>query len=332
MKKNLTKRVVAGIMAGTMLLGLAGCGAEEKKPDAATVAQPAETPTEEEIKLGDLIDASFNLDGIMEGEKDETVYAMADVNGNVNSVIVSEWLKNSDGAEEIKDRSILTDIENVKGDETFTQNGEEITWQANGKPIYYQGKTTQELPVGVKVSYKLNGEDADPSTLAGVSGKVTVRFDYTNNAKVGEVYAPFLMGTGVLLDGDKFSNVKVTNGKVIGDGSRFIVIGVGMPGMNDSLNMDIEGINFPNDECRFLIMMKVPYASLGDKLVQRKMNIIPGYYQNDVCQKITQGIGRIQRSKNDWGITYIMDGCFNDILKNNKNDLPTQLLDRIITV
>lgn len=94
----------------------------------------------------------------------------------------------------------------------------------------------------------------------------------------------------------------------------------------------IEGINFPNDECRFLIMMKVPYASLGDKLVQRKMNIIPGYYHNDVCQKITQGIGRIQRSKNDWGITYIMDGCFKDILRNNKNDLPTQLLDRIIEV
>lgn len=94
----------------------------------------------------------------------------------------------------------------------------------------------------------------------------------------------------------------------------------------------IEGINFPHDECRFLIMMKVPYASLGDKLVQRKMNIIPGYYHNDVCQKITQGIGRIQRSKDDWGVTYIMDGCFNDILKNNKNDLPTQLLDRIVLV
>lgn len=94
----------------------------------------------------------------------------------------------------------------------------------------------------------------------------------------------------------------------------------------------VEGINFPHDECRFLIMMKVPYASLGDKLVQRKMNIIPGYYHNDVCQKITQGIGRIQRSKDDWGVTYIMDGCFNDILKNNKNDLPTHLLDRLIKV
>ena len=92
----------------------------------------------------------------------------------------------------------------------------------------------------------------------------------------------------------------------------------------------IEGINFPDDECRFLIMMKVPYASLGDKLVQRKMNIIPGYYHNDVCQKITQGIGRIQRSKNDWGVTYIMDGCFNDILRNNNNDLSEQILNRII--
>ena len=267
MKKNLKKRMVAGVMAGAMLLGLGGCGAEEKKPEAATMQEPAETSTEDAIELGKLVDASFNLDGILEGEKDETVYAMADAYGNVNSVVVSEWLKNSEGAAEIKDRSTLTEIENVKGDETFTQNGEEITWQANGKPVYYQGKTDQELPVSVKVSYKLDGKEVEPSTLAGVSGKVTVRFEYTNNAKVGDVYAPFLMGTGVLLDGEKFSNVTVTNGKVIGDGSRFIVIGVGMPGMSDSLKMDIEGISFPDfmefeaDATDFEMDMALTFAS-----------------------------------------------------------------------
>ena len=150
MKKNLTKRVVAGVLTGAMLLGLGGCGTEEKKAEEATMAEPAETSTEEALELGKLVEASFNLDGALDGEKDETVYAMADAKGNVNSVIVSEWLKNTDGAAEIKDVSRLTDIENVKGDETFTQNGEEITWQANGNPIYYQGKTDAEIPVQVK--------------------------------------------------------------------------------------------------------------------------------------------------------------------------------------
>lgn len=170
-------------------------------------------------------------------EKEETVYVKADADGSVNKTIVSNWLKNEEGAQEIKDASELTDIKNVKGDETFTQEGNELTWQAAGNDIYYQGETEKELPVGVKITYYLDGKEISPEELAGKSGKVRIRFDYTNNSKDGDIYTPFTMATGVILPVENFTNVEAVNGKVISDGSKNIVIGMGFPGLAESLKL-----------------------------------------------------------------------------------------------
>ena len=96
-------------------------------------------------------------------------------------MIVSEWLKNKDGAATVEDVSDLKDIENVKGEETFEKNGDKITWQADGKDIYYQGTTEKALPVTEKVTYFMDGKEMSPEDMAGKSGKATIRFDYTNN-------------------------------------------------------------------------------------------------------------------------------------------------------
>ena len=242
MRKKIGKKLIAGLMTATMLLSLAGCG-EEKKADQNTAAEPQEASTEallteNEEELADMMNVSFNLDGLMEGEKDETVYVMADASGNTNSVVVSEWLKNSAGADEIKDKSTLSEIENVKGDETFTQDGENLTWKANGKPIYYQGKSDKEIPLGVKVTYSLDGKEVKPSELAGAKGEVKIRFDYENRVKDGDVYAPFICVSGMLLDGKNFTDVEVSSGKVVGDGSRFIVVGLAMPGTQQLSDKD----------------------------------------------------------------------------------------------
>ena len=179
-------------------------------------------------------------------DKDETVYVFSDAAGTQNKIIVSDWLKNPDGADTLTDSSNLSDIKNVKGDETFSQDGDTVTWAAKGSDIYYQGTTTEESPIGVKVSYKLDGKDIEPSELAGKSGKVTIRFDYTNNAKqkvkIGdkdsEVSVPFTVITGMILPEDKFTNVEVTNGKVISEGKNATAIGVTFPGLKDSLELD----------------------------------------------------------------------------------------------
>ena len=137
----------------------------------------------------------------------------------------------------------------MKGYEEYKDNGDgTITWAANGSDIYYQGKSNEELPVDVKVTYKLDGEEIEPSELAGKSGKVTIRFDYTNNTKKTvtvdskntEVISPFVMLSGMILPVDKFSNVQVENGKVISEGSNQIVVGYAVPGFKQCLQ---DGIN-----------------------------------------------------------------------------------------
>ena len=197
--------------------------AVEKETESTTEAvTEKETETETEKK---------------ESTKEETVYVQASPSGETQEIIVSDWLKNVDGESSLTDKSDLTDIKNVKGDETFSQDGDKITWDANGNDIYYQGTSTKDLPVSLKVTYYLDGQEISPEDLAGKSGHVKMVYQYTNNMKQGDIYTPFVLFTGMILPGDNFSNVKVDNGKAISDGDKNIVIGVGLPGLEDSLKL-----------------------------------------------------------------------------------------------
>ena len=181
--------------------------------------------------------------------KEETVYVNADATGNSDEVTVSDWLKNSGSVSgNLTDESILKEIKNVKGDETFTENGDQLTWNTAGEDIYYQGTTDKELPVSVKLTYFLDGKEVKPDELKGKSGHLKIQVQYTNNekktvtvdGKEEEVYTPFIMMTGMILPNETFSNVTIDNGKVISDGSRNIVVGFGMPGLKDNLDLDEE--------------------------------------------------------------------------------------------
>ena len=187
--------------------------------------------------------------------KDETVYVLASADGTVQKIVVSDWVKNALGEDRIDDVTRLTGIENVKGNETFTLGGDgSCVWDAQGNDIYYQGEIDKELPVDLSVSYTLDGQPITPDELAGKSGKVTIRFDYTNNqyelvdinGKQEKIYVPFAMLTGVLLDNGVFSNVSVTNGKIVNDGDRTVVVGLAFPGLQDSLGLDRDTLELPD--------------------------------------------------------------------------------------
>ena len=187
--------------------------------------------------------------------KDETVYVLAGADGSVQKIIVSDWIKNSLGSAAVNDKSELTDIENVKGEETYTMNGDNMrVWDAQGNDIYYQGNIEKELPVGLSVTYKLDGKPISAEELAGKSGRVTIRFDYQNmqyetveiDGKQEKIYVPFAMLTGVLLDDDVFTNVEVSGGKLINDGSRTIVIGIAFPGLQENLAISKDKLEIPN--------------------------------------------------------------------------------------
>ena len=186
--------------------------------------------------------------------KDETVYVLARADGSVDKIIVSDWVRNAQGSALLNDVSTLTGIENVKGDETYTLGGDNsCVWDARGNDIYYQGAIEQELPVSVAVSYTLDGRPISPDELVGRSGRVTIRFDYTNhqyemvgiNGRQEKIYVPFAMLTGLVLDNDVFTNVSVSNGKIVNDGDRTIVAGLAFPGLRDSLGLDKDALDLP---------------------------------------------------------------------------------------
>lgn len=259
LKKKFTKKYVIRIIAGVLVVGMVGTGVSTANVFAAKTAQESTESTEStekdskksdtkdsdaESKLKDALDDSIKFSEKEIG-KEETVYVLADSTGKERKVIVSDHLINDENKDTIEDASTLKDIENVKGDETFKQDGSKLIWQADGNDIYYQGTSTKETPVSQTITYSLDGKEVKPEELAGKSGKVTIRFDYTNNetvktkidGKEEEIYVPFAAISGMVLD-DSFSNVKVTNGKVISDGKNNIVVGYALPGLKESLDVD----------------------------------------------------------------------------------------------
>lgn len=194
---------------------------------------------------------AFAANGTSNSEvyKEETVYVNAKASGKTDKVTVSNWLKNSGSVSgDLEDESTLSDIKNVKGDEKYTSDGDKLTWATDGEDIYYQGTTDKKLPVSVKLKYYLDGKEMKPSELKGKSGHLKITVNYKNNEKKNvsvdgkdtEVYTPFVMMTGMILPNETFSNVTIDNGKIISDGNKNIVVGFGMPGLKDSLNLSSE--------------------------------------------------------------------------------------------
>ncbi len=204
---------------------------------------------------GDTPSGTKNEDRTENVKKDETVYVLAGADGSVKKIIVSDWIRNMTGSDSITDRSDLDDIENLKGDGSYTMNGDNLkVWNTESKDLYYRGNIEKDLPVTLSVTYLLDGKTVSAEELAGKSGKVTIRFDYRNNqckpvtidGKEEKIYVPFAMLTGVLLDGKSFSEVTVTNGKVINDGDRIAVVGVALPGLQENLGLDSEEFEIPS--------------------------------------------------------------------------------------
>ena len=227
--------------------GITGTGTDVAKHDKEYLAgddKASDTDATTIMNTDDLADQLADNVNLKEKDvdKDETVYVFAKANGDVDNILVNETLKNRDKSATIEDTTDLKDIVNVKGDETFTQNGNKITWDAAGNEISYQGTTDKQLPVSVKATYYLDGNEISPEDLAGKSGKVKIRLDYTSNETVTkdvngkdeDISVPFVAVSGMVL-GDNFTNIQVTNGKYLTQGESNIVVGYAVPGLDSGV-------------------------------------------------------------------------------------------------
>lgn len=262
LKEKLKSKYIVRVVAGVLTIALVGTGigatAVFAEKDSTAVTAEADSTTGSSKDADDIADKLMDSVSLKDNDadKDESVYLISDANGNVNKTIVVDHLKNKDKKDTLEDASNLSDIENVKGKEKFTQSGDKLTWQAGGKDIYYQGTATEKPPVTQKVTYYLDGKEISPEDLAGKSGKVKIRFDYTNTTSYTEtvngekqtVSVPFAAVTGLVL-GDGFENIEVTNGKAEVSDSSSVVLGYALPGLKDSLGIkdgDLDGdVNIP---------------------------------------------------------------------------------------
>lgn len=178
-------------------------------------------------------------------DKKETVYVLAGADGTPLDIVVSERLRNAEGAATLEDVSSLTDIENLGGDETFTAENGVLVWNAQGNDIQYEGKSDAELPVGLKITYSLDGAEIAPADLAGKSGHLVMTLDYstriTARATVSgeeiDMPVPFFMATLLLADSETFQNLTVENGKALEMGDRTVVLCYGLPGLSEALDL-----------------------------------------------------------------------------------------------
>ncbi len=256
MKNNIVKR----LLAGTLALAVGGAGftgvcvekrydlSEVKAADQDTDKTEDKDITKLEETAGEVLESDEKPEEKKSGDtsKEESVYIKADPSGNVTETTVTEWLKNP-GSGSVEDESELSDIKNVKGEEEYSKgSGNDLKWKSEGEDIYYQGTTGESLPVGVKITYKLNGKSISAKELMGKSGKVEINIKYTNHSektvKIGskkvKMYTPFTMVTAMMLSTDEYKNVEIDNGRVLSDGDKDIVVGLGFPGLQENLNLN----------------------------------------------------------------------------------------------
>lgn len=179
---------------------------------------------------------------LAETTKDETVYVLANAEGEAKRVIVSDWLTNPDGEKDLADATTLKDAKAVKGS-AFLKDG--VWYNADGADVYYQGDAEDALPVNLTVSYTLDGEAKTAAEMTGKSGRVTIRVACDVKETKDGVKVPFAALTAALLDNDVFTNIEVTNGKFLDDGDRTVVVGWALPGLQETLKLDAEIVTLP---------------------------------------------------------------------------------------
>lgn len=176
-------------------------------------------------------------------EKTETVYSVLNSDGSISDTIVSSWLHDEDGINNIKETLNLTDVKNIKSNEKPSKDGNTYTWNAKGNDVYYEGTATKQLPVSVKLRYELDGQEMSAKDMEGKSGHLKLMISFTNNysevkninGKSIVIHPSYLAGGMLNMSTGKFSNVKCESGKIVNDGTNEMLAFANIPGLNETL-------------------------------------------------------------------------------------------------
>lgn len=176
-------------------------------------------------------------------EKTETVYSVLNSDGSISDTIVSSWLHDEDGINNIKETLNLKDVKNIKSNEKPSKDGNTYTWNAKGNDVYYEGTATKQLPVSVKLRYELDGQEMSAKDIEGKSGHLKLTISFTNNysevkninGKSIVIHPSYLAGGMLNMSTGNFTNVKCESGKIVNDGTNEMLAFANIPGLNETL-------------------------------------------------------------------------------------------------
>lgn len=250
--------------------------------------------------------------------KKETIFTNLNTDGSVISTTVNNYVC-AITKEEYEDNTKLSNIVNLSGSESFTQDGEKITWKTNGNDIIYQGTTSQESPIEINIKYYLDGKEYKAEEIVGKSGNIKVKINFKNkmknrvkvNGQYETLYTPFVVMAGTIIDSENNTNVSATNGRVVSTGDKSVVASIASPGLYESLNMsklnELDEIEFSFDTTNF--KMDNIYIIATPKLLDEKDTKL---FKD--LNKVTDSIKTLQDSMNQ-----IEDGS--NQLKNGTTEL-----------
>ena len=277
--------------------------------------------------------------------KSETVYGKLNSDGSLKNIYVNEHLINNDKLSTIDDYSDLKGIINLNGNETFSVNNTNLTWNALGNDIYYQGKYESELPIKMNITYKLDGNAMNVDDMIGKSGKVEINIKYTNtdkhivnvNGKNELLYTPFVVTMGTTIS-NKNSNIVVSNGKIVSNGTSSVIVGISTPGLYESLGLselkNMDTITITYDTTCF--ELNTIYSMVTPKLITSS-----DLSQFDKLNSLYSKVNELQTNMNliDESTTKVKEGsnllktklgtAINSLSNNNTNALNNEQLTSI---
>lgn len=267
--------------------------------------------------------------------KNETVYSKIDENGNVISTTVNEQIKNTKKLDTIEDYTELEDILNISSNDEITKLNKNISINAFGKDVFYQGKSKKSLPIGINIKYYLDGKEESLDNILGKSGKIKIVINFTNNEKHNALvngkketmYTPFLVTMGTMLDSN-VANIKINNGKVVASGNKNMVVGISSPYLNRSLNinelytLNTLTLSYETDNFKLPTMYFVATNKLLSDADLSVFNKLDGL--NSKVDELQTNMNKIDNGASDLskGINKLKNSLSSSItnLKNNNED------------
>ena len=231
MHTKITMLIILCVMLTVIVFFMGGCGSANAGESGDFVKEKHSSGADLDVSGGSIFTAA---------QKDETVTASGDATGKIASIIDEVTLSGftAESGDYVEDVTNLREIKNKEGAEEYLQEGDSLYWENLGDTITYQGTSDEELPVGVTITYYLDGQEVTPEEIAGASGLVKIRMDYVNVNAGTEDYVPYLTLSMLVLDSDHFSDIEVDGGKVISYGDSQVAVGLSVPGLGDYLDLE----------------------------------------------------------------------------------------------